>query len=451
MKTLLIAGAATALGLTAGTAAAQETTTFVNQPVSAPQNALELSIGTGYTQGFGRISGGTGNSIDDVAGPGIGVQGGVGYRIDPHWMVGIDGEYQQFVTGTKAYGVPDAMDSNAAARGMMAGLELAYHLSPYSRIDPWIQAGPGYRLLYEVHATPGPTVLSHGFDWLRVTVGTDVRISPDVAVAPVLGADMNTFLWRDGGPGGAVAIGDTRLNTFVFAGLQGRVDVTGRRISHYDVAAAREQAQIAAAARERARAEALQRRLSHAQRGMANLQAENDDWRMDIAQMHEQRAAAEARAALYEDIARKLQRMVDAGSLKISLRDGRMILEVPNDIVFDSGSADLKPAGRAALEQIAGTLRGVQGHFQVAGHTDNVPIATGYPSNWELSTARALGVLHFLVADGMEPTTLSASGYGEYDPVASNASPEGRAHNRRTEIVVQPNIDAIIHVPDIAH
>jgi chemotaxis protein MotB len=82
--------------------------------------------------------------------------------------------------------------------------------------------------------------------------------------------------------------------------------------------------------------------------------------------------------------------------------------------------------------------------FQVAGHTDSAPITAAtkkkYPTNWELSTARAIAVVKILVGDGVEANTLSAAGYGPYDPVASNATPDGEAKNRRIEITLVPHI-----------
>ena len=87
-------------------------------------------------------------------------------------------------------------------------------------------------------------------------------------------------------------------------------------------------------------------------------------------------------------------------------------------------------------------------HFQVAGDTDNVPIQTArFPSNWELSTARAVEVVRFLVARGMHADMLSAAGFGEFDPVLSNDTAEGRTTNRRIEIVLQPNVDELVAVP----
>jgi chemotaxis protein MotB len=87
-------------------------------------------------------------------------------------------------------------------------------------------------------------------------------------------------------------------------------------------------------------------------------------------------------------------------------------------------------------------------HFQVAGHTDNVPIPNDrFPSNWELSSGRALRVVHYLIDKGMRADMLSAAGYGEMDPVAGNTDAESRRLNRRTEIALQPNIDELVKVP----
>ena len=176
------------------------------------------------------------------------------------------------------------------------------------------------------------------------------------------------------------------------------------------------------------------------------ISAQAAEARAKDALLRRQQASAEARAALFRDLAGRLAKMVDAGDLKIVLRDGRMVLQLSNDILFDTGKTDVKPAGRAALEGVAAVLKTVHGHeFQVAGHTDNVPIdSTRYPSNWELSSARALVVLRLLVEHGMTSPVLSAAGYAEFDPIASNETTAGRARNRRTEITVQPNVDELV-------
>lgn len=169
-----------------------------------------------------------------------------------------------------------------------------------------------------------------------------------------------------------------------------------------------------------------------------------------LEELRKAQAASDARAALFKQLALKFQKMIDAGELKVVLRNGRMVLQLPNDVLFDSGRTDIKPAGKEALKKVASVLRTITDRkFQVAGDTDNVPINTPYfPSNWELSTRRAVEVVHFLTAQGMAPEVLSAAGYGEFDPIASNATHEGRAKNRRIEITLQPNIDELVSVPN---
>jgi chemotaxis protein MotB len=169
-----------------------------------------------------------------------------------------------------------------------------------------------------------------------------------------------------------------------------------------------------------------------------------------LAALRRAQAASEVRAALFRDIAKKLQKMIDAGELKVVLRDGRMVIVLPNDVLFDSGQVDIKPAGRESLSRVATVLKTLEGrHLQVAGHTDTVPISTSrFPSNWELSAGRALEVARFLLGQGVRPGMLSAAGYGEFDPVSSNDAADGRARNRRIEITLVPAIDELVAVPE---
>lgn len=168
-----------------------------------------------------------------------------------------------------------------------------------------------------------------------------------------------------------------------------------------------------------------------------------------LEQLRSAQSASEARVALYQDLTRRLGAQLDAGDLEIAVRDGRMVLMLPDDVLFDSGRTELKPAGRDALVAIAEVLESLPARqFQIAGHTDNVPIHTErFASNWELSTARALRVLHFLVEQGVDPASLSAAGYGEHDPLSPNDAADGRKRNRRTEITLQPNVSEIVRMP----
>ena len=105
---------------------------------------------------------------------------------------------------------------------------------------------------------------------------------------------------------------------------------------------------------------------------------------------------------------------------------------------FDSGSDELKPEGRVLLDAIATGLAGTDNHIRVEGHTDNVPIRNShFPSNWELSTSRATKIVAYLITGfGFPPNRMSAEGYSEYRPIATNDTDDGRARNRRIDIVV---------------
>lgn len=151
------------------------------------------------------------------------------------------------------------------------------------------------------------------------------------------------------------------------------------------------------------------------------------------------------RNRIYEDVIGKFKSLIDAGRLSVRIDRGRMVIQLPQDILFASGSATVGQDGRQTLAEVAGVLADLPDRaFQVEGHTDNVPISTErFPSNWELSTARALSVVRLLVQGGVDPKNLSGAGYGEFQPVASNDDAEGRRKNRRIEIVMLPNLDII--------
>ncbi len=175
------------------------------------------------------------------------------------------------------------------------------------------------------------------------------------------------------------------------------------------------------------------------------------DAKSRLEDLRKQKAAAEARAQTFRNLVAQLRSMIDAGKLKVVIRDGRMIIALPNDVLFDSGKTAIKPDGVAALTQVAEVLAGIPDrHFLVAGDTDDVPIHTSrFPSNWELSTARAVEVVKLLVDKGVKPEVLAAAGYGQFDPVAPNDSADHRAQNRRIEIVLQPNLADLPPLDDV--
>jgi len=170
-----------------------------------------------------------------------------------------------------------------------------------------------------------------------------------------------------------------------------------------------------------------------------------------LEQLQKQKAAAEARAATYRSLTERLRSMIDTGQLQVKIRKGRMLISLPNDVLFDSGSAVLKEAGQSAVQKVAQALAPLgDRQFLVAGHTDDKPIHTRrFASNWELSTARAVVVTRALVAAGMKPDTLGAVGYGEFDPIVPNDTPEHRAQNRRIEIQLQPNLSELPSLDDV--
>ncbi len=178
--------------------------------------------------------------------------------------------------------------------------------------------------------------------------------------------------------------------------------------------------------------------------GMENLQKRLDE-------LEKQKKIAEERVAMFRSLVDKLRSMVDAGQIKVQVRNGRMLLVLPNDILFDSGKTELKPEGKDAIAKVARVLATMDRHFLVAGHTDNIAIKTKrFPSNWELSTERAVEVVRLLIDSGMKPSQVGAAGYAEYDPAASNATADGQAQNRRIEIVVEPNLSELPSLDGLA-
>jgi chemotaxis protein MotB len=232
------------------------------------------------------------------------------------------------------------------------------------------------------------------------------------------------------------------------AELKGKLDTTTKELetTKTDRAGLQKQVDIMTAT-----SAAMEERLKQLGQNVTSLTTRNADATRQLEELRRQKAAAEARAAQFRNLVAKLQQMITSKELTVRPRNGRLIIALPNDILFDSGSTVLKPAGQKALEKIAAVLATIDDRqFLVAGHTDNVPIKTGrYASNWELSTERAVNVVTFLVKKGMPPKNLSAAGYSEFDPVAANDSESNKAQNRRIEIVLQPNISELPSLDDI--
>ena len=199
------------------------------------------------------------------------------------------------------------------------------------------------------------------------------------------------------------------------------------------------------------RAEELNKLLQGTTADKANLDKLLTATNAQLDELNKQKAAAEQRAATYRSLTDRLRSMIDAGKLQVKIRKGRMLISLPNDVLFDSGSATLKRAGQEAVTQVAQALAGFSDRqFLVAGHTDDKPIHSArFPSNWELSTERAVVVTRYLVSKGMKPEGLGAVGYGEFDSVVPNDAGEHRAQNRRIEIQLQPNLGELPPMDDL--
>jgi chemotaxis protein MotB len=193
------------------------------------------------------------------------------------------------------------------------------------------------------------------------------------------------------------------------------------------------------------RAAQLERENALLKKQLATLGSSSEELRRRVELLKIAEEQAEKRAQQFRDMVAKFKQMIDAGRLQVEFRNGMMIVKLPDNILFDPGKTQLKRAGQEAITQVAQILQGIADRkFQVTGHTDNVPIKSKrFKSNWELSSARAVEVLKVMIAAGMDPQRLSAAGYADTLPVASNADAVGRLQNRRIEIVMQPNLDEL--------
>ncbi len=163
----------------------------------------------------------------------------------------------------------------------------------------------------------------------------------------------------------------------------------------------------------------------------------------------------------FEALRSKLQKLTQLG-LTVEVRDNRMLIQLPGDVLFDSGQDKLKKEGQEILLQVAQVIREDKDlsarHFQVAGHTDSKPLKGGrFKDNWGLSAMRARSVLKLLTdptdegGGGLSEKHWSAAGYGDTDPVATNETEEGRKKNRRVELVVQPNVEEMLNLNSLAN
>jgi len=151
----------------------------------------------------------------------------------------------------------------------------------------------------------------------------------------------------------------------------------------------------------------------------------------------------------YDELVSNMESEIKRGEVTISELEGKLTVNMVESILFPSGSADIKKAGRTVIKRVGDIVKSITDKdIQVEGHTDNVPISSRlkdkFASNWELSAARAATVVRLLRDLGIPGERLSAVGYGEFRPVASNKTEAGRAQNRRIQIVLVPQQRQIV-------
>jgi chemotaxis protein MotB len=164
---------------------------------------------------------------------------------------------------------------------------------------------------------------------------------------------------------------------------------------------------------------------------------------------HVERQAEKLNEA-YEKLTALLAGMINKGEVRVSLQDLGVVIDINAVVLFDSAQAELTPGAQTLIEQLAEVLKPLNYPIQINGFTDNAPIHSAqFSSNWDLSAARAISVVKRFALDGIEPTLLVGAGYGEYHPVASNDTAEGKAMNRRVSIVVVSPTGGqdILHTP----
>jgi hypothetical protein len=197
----------------------------------APVSAWELTVGQGYNQGFGEVSEG-GTKLQKLAGGGPSLQLGFGYRIDPRLFVGVYAEGARYFESNE---VPDHTEIYGTAFGVQAN----WHFMPFSRVDPWASLGVGFRA-YWIDREETRTEALFGFDVARVRIGADYQLGPSTRVGPMIGATLATFSARLNPTTDELeGIDDPHFTSFVFAGLQGRFEIGGKRVTQKQTLTAR--------------------------------------------------------------------------------------------------------------------------------------------------------------------------------------------------------------------
>lgn len=188
-----------------------------------------------------------------------------------------------------------------------------------------------------------------------------------------------------------------------------------------------------------------------------DLAAQSEEQKRLIEKLKREKEQLDKIKARFEQLKQKLQALTQYG-LTVKVRNNRIVINLPGDVLFDAGKINVKKEGKTILLQVAEVISKdanlASRNYQVAGHTDGKPYAGEYKDNWGLSVMRAREVLVYLVGPkdgkdpggGLDPKHWSATGYGETDPIDTNDTDEGRKHNRRVELVVMPNVEEMLDI-----
>jgi chemotaxis protein MotB len=171
-----------------------------------------------------------------------------------------------------------------------------------------------------------------------------------------------------------------------------------------------------------------------------------------IAEQEQKLAALQSILQKQREVTERLRKTISdalmkfkSDELSVFEKNGKVYVSMQEKLLFKSGSAVVDPKGKEALSTVAQVLNANPNiRIEVEGHTDSIPIRGKFQDNWALSLARAASVTRILTRDyGVDPTRVTASGHSKYDPVETNSTEEGRAHNRRTDIILAPNLDEL--------
>ncbi len=224
--------------------------------------------------------------------------------------------------------------------------------------------------------------------------------------------------------------------------LKAQYDAEVQRAKGLEEALAAEQAKVAKLEQEKS---ALIAEKANLLKDQSSLQSSVQELETALQELEKRKREAEARIAEYRSLLDRFKPLMDAGRLRVKIADGRMVVELATDVLFDSGKATLSDEGKEAVAEVAALLAAIpEKRYQVEGHTDDVPIKNArFPSNWELAWARANTVVQTMIDAGMPPTRVSGASFGEFKPTTSNETDEGKRANRRIEIVLVPDLTSL--------